>query len=90
MSEALAGFYENLIGKLAHRSHSLDLDVLHVPAHDLSSLEACFSEQEVWEAIRSLPAEKAPGSDSFIVLFYQQCWSIIKPDVMAVIFKLGS
>lgn len=90
MSEAIAVYYENLSGKLAHRAHSLDPDALNVQVHDLSSLEACFFEQEVWEAIRSLPVDKAPGPNGFIALFYQQFWSIIKPDVMVAIFKLGS
>lgn len=73
MSEAFAAFYENLFGKPADRSHSLDLDILNVPVHDLPSLDACFFEQEVWEAIRNLSAEKPLGPDGFIALFYQKC-----------------
>lgn len=76
-----------LIGKPAH---TLDLDVLNIQVHDLDALETCFTEQEVWDAICSLPADKAPGPDGFIALFYQQCWAIIKSDVMAAIHKLGS
>lgn len=90
MEEAFHGFFVNLIGKPVPRSHTLDLDYLNVPSHDLSSLEAHFTEDEVWEAIKSLPSEKALGPDGFIALFYQKCWGIIKDDVMAAIYKLGN
>lgn len=47
MSEALAVHFENLIGKPARRSHSLDLEALNFPVHDLYSLGIGFIEHEV-------------------------------------------
>jgi hypothetical protein len=38
----------------------------------------------VWEAIKDSPAEKAPGPDGFTGVFYKKCWSITKPEIMAV------
>lgn len=78
------------MGKPALKAHALDLDVLNIPVHDLSSLEAVFTEQEVCDAISSLPAEKATRPNGFTAMFYQQCWSIIKTDGMAAVLKLGS
>lgn len=89
MDETFHNFFVNLIGKPVLRPHTLDLDYLNVPSYDLSSLEANFSEDEVWEVIKSLPYEKEPGSNGFIAPFYKKCLGIIKDDVMAAISKLG-
>jgi hypothetical protein len=32
-----------------------------------------------------MPAEKAPGPDGFISLFYKECWTIIKEDLTQAI-----
>jgi hypothetical protein len=34
-------------------------------AVDLTDLDAPFSEKEVWETIKQLPSDKAPGLDGF-------------------------
>lgn len=47
-----------------------------------------FSEEEVWDTIKSLPADRAPGPDGFTGRFYKSCWSIIKADFMAAIITL--
>jgi hypothetical protein len=49
-----------------------------------------FSEEEVWQTIRSLPSDKAPGRDGFTGNFYKACWTIIKTDVMAAISSVWS
>jgi hypothetical protein len=33
------------------------------------------------DVIKKAPKEKAPGSDSFIALFFSLCWKIIKEDL---------
>jgi hypothetical protein len=42
-----------------------------------------FSEEEVLDAIKEMPKEKAPEPDGFITAFYQTCWNIIKEDILA-------
>jgi hypothetical protein len=37
------------------RDRIIDLDALDIPTHDLSELDAPFSEKEVWDTIVSLP-----------------------------------
>ncbi|WVZ55317.1 hypothetical protein U9M48_005990, partial [Paspalum notatum var. saurae] len=51
-----------------------------------------FTEPEVWEAIRDLPADRAPGPDGFTGAFYKAAWPIIKEDVLAALhaFYLGN
>jgi hypothetical protein len=47
-------------------------------------LERDFEEMEVWEVVKGMEGDKAPGLDGFTVAFYQSCWAVVKQDVMAV------
>ena len=82
IAEILEKHYRNRFGTPAVRSASLDLDFLGMDNLDLEHLECAFSEKEIWEAIKDMPNEKAPGPDGFIIAFYQKCWSIIKMDLI--------
>jgi hypothetical protein len=75
-------FFHNLLGCLSDRAHTIELDHLQIPIHDLSSLESPFTEDEVWKTGLSLPSNKAPGRDGFTGKFYKSCWHIIKGDIM--------
>eukprot|EP00253_Pinus_taeda_P013455 PITA_13455 len=44
-----------------------------------------ISLEEVEEAIRSMPNDKAPGPDGFTINFYKACWSIVKQDAWEVV-----
>jgi hypothetical protein len=59
------------------------LDLLNLPSLDLSSLDVCFSEEEIWVVVRDIPTEKASGPDGFNGLFYKKAWPIIKDDIVA-------
>ena len=61
-----------------------------LPQLDLSGIDACFSEQEVWDTIREMPADRAPGPDGFNGLFYKVAWPIIKQDIMNAINAMWS
>jgi len=41
--------------------------------HDLSELEAPFTEDEIKETIHSMPGDKAPGPDGFTGAFFKSC-----------------
>jgi hypothetical protein len=47
----------------------------------LGHLEAPFSSNELRVAVFALPAEKAPGPDGFIGLFFRSCWEILEKDL---------
>jgi hypothetical protein len=61
---------------------NLKFDMLSVSK--ASSLEEPFEEREVWEVIKGMDGDKAPGLDGFSMAFFQECWGVIKGDFMAV------
>jgi hypothetical protein len=79
--EALYDHFVSLLGEVQRRSMSLNRTNLGYHAHDLSDLEDPFEEEEIKKVIRHLPAEKSPGPDGFIGLFYKKCWPIIGTDL---------
>jgi hypothetical protein len=64
-SRAVDNFYIKLLGTTINRTHSIDLQDLGMPSHDLADLDTPFSKKEVWETIKQLPSDKAPGPDVF-------------------------
>jgi hypothetical protein len=77
-------FYSNLMGSCLDWDQTINLDEIGMPSFDLSELDAPFTEQEVWDTIKMLPSDKAPGPDGFNGRFYKSCWSI-KRDVMGAV-----
>jgi hypothetical protein len=84
-AEMLQNFYEGLIGTREQRDQTIDLEAIRIQQHDLHSLESPISEEEVWNTIKNLPVDKAPGPDGFTGRFYKICWDIIKGDIMATV-----
>jgi hypothetical protein len=89
-AKVIDDFYGSLIGTAWNREYTIDLQALGIPSHDLADLEIPFSEKEVWETIKQLSSDKAPGPDGFTGGFYKVCWSVIKGDVMTVMFAVWS
>jgi len=55
-----------------------------IDADECLWLERGFEEQEVWEVVREMNGDKAPGPDGFSMAFFQKCWGVLKKDIMAV------
>jgi hypothetical protein len=70
--------YKDILGIPVERNNTLNMDVIEMNHADLSLLEACFPEEEIWDPIKEMPSEKAPGPDSLTIAFYQKSWQIIK------------
>lgn len=83
MADALFEHFNGLLGSPAQRSRTARLDLPTLPTADLSSLDVCFTEEEIWAVVRDIPTEKAPGPDGFTGLFYKKARPIIKADVVA-------
>jgi len=41
--------------------------------------------EEVEEAMKDMPNDKAPGLDFFTINFYKACWDIVKTEVWEVV-----
>jgi hypothetical protein len=47
-----------------------------------------IAEDEVWDTIKALAADKAPTPDGYTRHFYKACWQLIKADFMVAIITL--
>ena len=43
-----------------------------------------FDEAKIFEVIQNFNGDKSPRPDGFPMAFFQACWGILKPDLMAV------
>jgi hypothetical protein len=75
-------FFDGILGVSHERSCALDFEELGLPRLDLQDLGQPFTEAEIWEVIKELPLDKAPGPDGFTRRFYRSCWSIIRGDII--------
>ena len=89
-AEAFFQHFDAILGTPRERSCWLDFSALNLPSFGNSQLDHCFSEEEVWQTILSIPTDKAPGSDGFTGVFYRSAWSIIKQDIMRAFQALWS
>jgi hypothetical protein len=78
-------FFNKAVGVSATRTRRLNWEALGYTPHNLDDLDMPFTEMELNNTIKGLPAEKAPGPDGYIGLFYKKCWDIIKGDLLEAI-----
>ena len=62
--------YKNLLGSARGRANTIDLEFLGIQPVDLLDQDAYFTEEEVLATIKDMPADRAPGPDGFIGLFF--------------------
>jgi hypothetical protein len=77
--------FNNHIWSCPPRKHHINFAGIRWQPQQLMHLDLPFTEQEVASTIKSLHAEKSPGPDGFIGLFFKTCWEIIKVDLMAAV-----
>ncbi|XP_073362981.1 uncharacterized protein [Aegilops tauschii subsp. strangulata] len=70
--EAFLQAYRALLGVGTTREHTLDLEALNIRHVDLAELDRTFTEEEVWAVIKDMPADRAPGPDGFIGVFFHK------------------
>ena len=87
MAAAAYTHFDALLGTEAPRDCTLDLTDLITPAN-LEDLDAPFDAEEIWQAVKGLPARKAPGPDGFTAEFLRACWPTVRQDFINVFCQL--
>ncbi|WVZ82071.1 LOW QUALITY PROTEIN: hypothetical protein U9M48_029378 [Paspalum notatum var. saurae] len=78
------------LGVPGPRGFDLNWSALNLQRFELDHLGDPFSEEELLEAIKQSPTDKALGPDGFTGAFFRSCWPTIKADLMAVMNSLHS
>jgi hypothetical protein len=81
-AEAIFNYFDKIMGSVVQHTDGVNLDCISLPCGQLPALDQCFSEDGVWNVIRSLPLDKAPGPDGFTGCFLQAAWPVIKRDFL--------
>ena len=61
MEKIAFDFFDLHLGSVDVRQQTVDMASLNLPSLDLFDLESPWSVEEVWEVIKSMPVDKAPG-----------------------------
>lgn len=82
IQEGIVGSYRRLYAENGDWRPNLDgVFFTSLEQEDRTMLEQIFLE-EVLSALRSMEGDKAPSPDGFSMAFLQQCWEVIKEDIM--------
>jgi hypothetical protein len=88
VKEHIVQFYQNLYTEQSNWRPRMDNQVFSsIDEEEKMWLERDFEEMEVWEVMKGMDGDKAPGPDGFTMAFFQSCWVVVKHDVMAVFFE---
>ena len=60
------------------------IDWSPISEESASKLDSPFSEERIFNVIFQLDRDKASGPDGFTIAVFQDCWDVIKEDLMRV------
>lgn len=77
-------YYNSIFGASTETSWSFDLHTIYhgCAMANADELVQPFSEQEIFQAIKHMDKNSAPGPDGFGPGFFQAAWAMIKPDIL--------
>ncbi|RVX09324.1 LINE-1 retrotransposable element ORF2 protein [Vitis vinifera] len=88
ISEEIVNFFGNLYSKPVGESWRVEgIDWVPISGESGVWLDRPFTEEEVRMAVFQLNKEKAPGPNGFTIAVYQECWDVIKEDLMRVFLE---
>ncbi|RVW22247.1 LINE-1 reverse transcriptase-like [Vitis vinifera] len=92
--EGIVNAFQNLLSEEpGWRADIEGLQLKHLNPREAENLEVPFSEEEIHFALMEMRGDKAPGPDGFTVAFWQDCWDLVKEEVMDLFkefFEYGS
>ena len=81
----IASFYGHLYVETDYGRPFLDgMQFSVISAEDAMWLERPFDEEEITGVVQGFNGDKAPGPNGFSLAFFQQCWSVVRDEVLAV------
>ncbi|RVW84853.1 Transposon TX1 uncharacterized 149 kDa protein [Vitis vinifera] len=85
IKEEILRYFEKLYASPFEESWRVEgLDWSLISGESASRLESPFTEEEISKAIFQLDKDKAQGSDGFTIAVFQDCWDVIKEDLVRV------
>ncbi|RVW23395.1 Transposon TX1 uncharacterized 149 kDa protein [Vitis vinifera] len=85
ITEEILLYFEKLYANPIGESWSIEgLDWSPISEESAISLVAPFTEEEISKAIFQMDRDKAPGPDGFTIAVFQDCWDVIKEDLVRV------
>jgi hypothetical protein len=87
--EAIFSHFDQIMGAVVEQTNGVDMDCIRLTRGQVPAIDRCFLE-EVWNIIKSLPLDKAPGPDGFTCHFFQAAWPIIKHDILQALAAIWS
>ena len=81
-------YFEKLYSSPTGESWRVEgLDWSPISEESASRLDSPFTKEEIYKAIFQLDKNKASGSDGFTIAVFQDCWDVIKEDLVRVFAK---
>jgi DNA phosphorothioation-dependent restriction protein DptG len=75
----VVSFYEELYQETENWRPSVDgLDFHSIGAAKSFHLERKFDREEVFQVLKDLQGDKAPGADGFSMAFFHKCWEVCR------------
>ncbi|RVW78846.1 Transposon TX1 uncharacterized 149 kDa protein [Vitis vinifera] len=85
IKEEILRYFEKLYASPSGESWRVEgLDWSPISRESASRLESPFTEEEIYKAIFQMDRDKAPGPDGFTIAVFQDCWDVIKEDLVRV------
>ncbi|RVW90400.1 Transposon TX1 uncharacterized 149 kDa protein [Vitis vinifera] len=85
IKEEILKYFEKLYASPSGESWRVEgLDWSPIDGESASRLEFPFTEEEIYKAIFQMDRDKAPGPDGFTIAVFQDCWDVIKEDLVRV------
>ncbi|RVW89836.1 LINE-1 retrotransposable element ORF2 protein [Vitis vinifera] len=83
IKEEILRYFEKLYASPSGESWRVEgLDWSPISGESASRLESPFTEEEIYKAIFQMDRDKAPGPDGFTIAVFQDCWEVIKEDLI--------
>ena len=80
--EGVANAFHQLLSENSEWKTDIEgLQLNHLSAQEVESLELPFSEEEIRSALMEMNDDKALGLDRFTVAFWQTCWDFVKEEI---------